>query len=123
MFTPARILSIATEPRKISAKVDALVSASVIFDRRARAGMRYYINPESPDIQYFALLRLGTYAVLSGIGENGAGKDLREWVLFPEFHSGMGFDWNWTPHLGLTTGLYLGYPWFVSPEVALKYRF
>jgi hypothetical protein len=89
-------------------------------------GGRFYLNPEEPTVQYFAVARAGIYGFFTGGEITGGGEPPRvvgSWSLNPDIAVGVGVDWNFTRHLGLTGSINTGYPITFFPELALKYRF
>jgi hypothetical protein len=89
-------------------------------------GGRFYFNPEEPTFQYFAVARAGIYGFFSGGEITGGGEPPRvigSWSLNPDIAVGVGVDWNFTRHFGLTGSIHTGYPITFFPELALKYRF
>lgn len=91
-----------------------------------QVGARYYFNPDAQDFNYFAMARAGVYVFdAKSIIYNPNGSTLETGSLEynPDIALGLGVDWNWTEHMGLTGGIYGGYPYFFFPELALKYTF
>ncbi len=89
-------------------------------------GTRYYFNPEDEKLNYFAMAR-GGVSFFDGTGTifnpDGTTEPFGGWQTNAELAAGVGLDWNWNEHFGLTAGIYGGLPVFVIPDVALKYRF
>jgi hypothetical protein len=90
-------------------------------------GGRFYFNPEDPTLQYFAVARAGLYGFFSNIQMINVGQPPQvltgSWSLNPDIAVGVGVDWNFTRHLGLTGSINTGSPTLFFPELAIKYRF